>query len=47
MDHTASSMNQKLVWFFLGAAFASLFWAIAMSVLHEQLLQTFFGFGGH
>jgi hypothetical protein len=40
-------MNQKLVWFLLGAVFASLFWAIAMSVLNEQLMQTFFGFSGH
>jgi len=39
-------MNQKLAWFLLGAAFASFFWAIAMSVLNEQLLQTFLGFGG-
>ena len=31
----------------LDAAFASLFWAIAVSVLNEQLVQTFFGFGGH
>jgi hypothetical protein len=39
-------MNQKLVWLLLGAALASLFWALAMSVLNEQLVQTFFGFGG-
>ena len=26
---------------------ASLFWAIAVSVLNEQLVQTFLGFGGH
>jgi hypothetical protein len=31
----------------LDAAFASLFWAIAVSVLNEQLVQTFLGFGGH
>jgi arginine exporter protein ArgO len=40
-------MTQKLAWFLLGAAFASLIWAIVMSVLNQQLLQTFFGFGGH
>jgi hypothetical protein len=40
-------MNQKLVWFLLGAVLASLFWAIAVSGLNEQLLGTFFGFGGH
>jgi hypothetical protein len=40
-------MNQKLVWFLLGAAFASLFWAMVVSGLNEQLLRTFFGFGGH
>jgi hypothetical protein len=40
-------MYQKLAWFLLGAAFASLFWVIAVSVLNEQLVQTFFGFGGH
>ena len=45
--HSLSSMTQKLAWFLIGAAFASLFWAIVMSVLNEQLLQTFFGFGGH
>jgi hypothetical protein len=40
-------MNQKLAWFLLGAVFASLFWAIVISVLNEQSLQTFFGFAGH
>jgi hypothetical protein len=40
-------MNQKWACFLLGAVFASLFWAIVMSALNEQLLQTFFGFGGN
>jgi len=40
-------MNRKWAWFLLGAVFASLFWAIVMSALNQQLLQTFFGFGGN
>jgi hypothetical protein len=40
-------MNQKWAWFLLGAVFASMFWAIVVIGLNEQLMQTFLGFGGH
>ena len=40
-------MNAKLVWFLLGALFASVFWAIAAIGLNERLMQVFYGFAGH
>lgn len=40
-------MNAKLVWFLLGALFASVFWVIAAIGLNERLMQIFFGFTGH
>jgi hypothetical protein len=40
-------MNQKLAWFLLGMVVASLFWAIVVIELNEQLLKAFLGFGGH
>ena len=40
-------MNAKLVWFLLGALFASVFWAIAAIGMNERLMQVFYGFAGH
>ena len=40
-------MNAKLVWFLLGALFASAFWLIAAIGLNERLMQIFYGFTGH
>jgi hypothetical protein len=40
-------MNAKLVWFLLGALFASMFWLIVLIGLNEQLMQAFFGLAGH
>ena len=40
-------MNAKLVWFLLGALFASVFWTIAAIGLSERLMQIFYGFAGH
>jgi len=44
---TIETMNAKLVWFLLGALFASVFWAIAAIGLNERLMQVFYGFAGH
>ena len=36
-------MTAKLVWFLLGALFASVFWIIAAIGLSERLMQIFYG----
>lgn len=40
-------MNAKLVWFFLGALFASVLWMVFAIGLNERLIQVFYGFAGH
>ena len=40
-------MNAKLVWFLIGALFASVFWVIAAIGLNDRLTQIFLGFAGH